>query len=195
MDKATDILALFQVDEEKAFRLLFDTYYDSLVLYANQILNDSEASKDIVQECFVDFFVNKRFLKLPNGLDRYIFQSVKHATLNYLRDQRRRNQRHMASLEKEEKDISINIENNELQEIELLYHAINQLPGERRKIFLMICAEGMKYQEVADTLGISINTVRTQITRSIKALRNSLDESSFTEILFLLFKKSRLPVT
>ncbi len=188
MEIAIKILELFRTNDEKAFRLLYDTYYDSLLLYANQLLNDAEASKDVVQDCFIDFFVNKRFLKLSDGLDRYIFQSVKHATLNHIRSQRRRNYRHLvATVEEEER---IHLEENELKEIETLYNAINQLPEDRRKIFLMVCVNRMKYQEVADTLGISINTVRTQLTRSIKALRNSLKGYSFIEILFLLFKKT-----
>ena len=59
----------------------------------------------------------------------------------------------------------------ELHEMEILYAAINQLPLERRRVFMMICAEGMKYQDVADALGFSINTVRTQMGRSMKFLR------------------------
>jgi len=47
----------------------------------------------------------------------------------------------------------------------------------------------MKYQEAADYLGISINTVRTQMGRAYKILRNSLDSKSFLNLLFLRFLK------
>lgn len=52
-------------------------------------------------------------------------------------------------------------------------------------IFTLCCLENMKYQEVADKLGISINTVRTQMTRAFKSLRDTLSGKTFTSILFV----------
>ena len=45
---------------------------------------------------------------------------------------------------------------DEQTEIDVLYFAINQLPPERRRIFMMVYAEGKKYKEVAEHLQISI---------------------------------------
>ena len=53
---------------------------------------------------------------------------------------------------------------------------------------MMICAEGMKYQDVADTLGVSINTVRTQMGRSMKFLREKLKDQVFTSLLCFWMK-------
>ena len=78
---------------------------------------------------------------------------------------------------------------DEQTEIDVLYFAINQLPPERRRIFMMVYAEGKKYKEVAEHLQISINTVRTQLSRSLKFLREKLEGHMFT-ILLLCFRKS-----
>jgi len=78
---------------------------------------------------------------------------------------------------------------DEQTEIDVLYFAINQLPPERRRIFMMVYAEGKKYKEVAEHLQISINTVRTQLSRSLKFLREKLEGHMFT-ILLLYFRKS-----
>ena len=77
-------------------------------------------------------------------------------------------------------------ENSEL--IEKLYLAIEMLPEERRRILHMVCMEGMKYQEVADCLGISINTVKTQMGRAFQFLRRALGADDAL-ILVLFFKK------
>ena len=143
------------------FPLSFEIYYETLVMFANYWLNDPEAAEDTVQECFVDFWVNKRFENLSSGLDKYIFASVKHAALNYLRGNRRREERHAVVAGNWKEDGGEVAELNE-EEIEYLYMTINRLPEERRKIFMMVCLEGRKYQEVADLLGISVNTVRTR---------------------------------
>ena len=178
-----DILTLMKEGKECAFRYLFDNYYDTLVMFANYWLNDPEAAEDTVQECFVDFWVNKRFEKLSSGFDKYMFASVKHAALNYIRSSRRREERH-AVVANDWKNESV-AELNE-EEIEYLYMTINRLPEERRKIFMMVCLEGKKYQEVADLLGISVNTVRTQMGRAFQFMRVALDKRRFSMFLLVM---------
>ena len=185
MNNADAILSTFKVDEKSAFRMLYNTYFEPLALFADRIVNDAEAAEDIVQECFIDFWAHRRFLQLENGLDKYIYQSVKLSALTYYN----RQQRKWDIYEKASKDIPTTElpPDSRSDEIEAIYHAINCLPEERRKIFLMICVDGMKYQEVADALKISINTVKTQMSRAIKSLREKLDDHTFTALLVIFF--------
>ena len=67
----------FKDDEQKGFRLLYDSFYDSLVLFATQFIGEAEEAADIVQECFVDFWVNRRFSSLRGSLEHYLFSAVK----------------------------------------------------------------------------------------------------------------------
>lgn len=60
------------------------------MLFANQVTGDAEAAEDVVQECFVKFWMNKPFVTLPSGLDKYVFQAVKFSSLNYVRGDRRK---------------------------------------------------------------------------------------------------------
>ena len=85
MDKAETILNMFKVAEKEAFQLLYSSYYETLVLFANQIIDDSQAAEDIVQDCLVKFWISKRYRTLESGLDKYIFQAVKFSSLNYVR--------------------------------------------------------------------------------------------------------------
>ena len=176
------ILESLKKEDRSAFRELFDAYYDALILFANHLLNNAEAAEDVVQDCFVDFWISRRFEHLDGGIGKYLFQSVKHAALNDLRGCRRREKRH-ASLQQE---ISEEEEATETynEELEVLYAAIRQLPEERRKIFTLICLEGKKYKEVADMLQISINTVKTQMGRSFQFLRKMLGNHRFLILLF-----------
>ena len=75
-----------------------------------------------------------------------------------------------------------------------MYLAIETLPEERKRVLHMVCMEGMKYQEVADRLGISINTVKTQMGRAFQFLRRALGADD-TLILVLFFKKMFSAVT
>ena len=173
--------------EEKEFKAFFLKYHDVLVLYATNILKDVDAAEDVVSGCFVQVWENSLYKNLPDGLDKYMFHVVKNAALNELRDSKRRTARHEKMMEgMPEAEI---MHEDEQTEIDVLYFTINQLPSERKRIFMMVYAEGKKYKEVAEHLQISINTVRTQLMRSLKFLREKLGEHLFT-ILLLCFRKS-----
>lgn len=77
MNPSEAILNAFQKDESGAFRLLFDRYYDNLLLYCYHILNDLEAAEDIVQDCFFCLWNSKRLNSFTGDLDRFIFKMVK----------------------------------------------------------------------------------------------------------------------
>ncbi len=188
MNKTETILDIFKVAEKKAFQLLYDTYYENLVLFANQIIDDSQAAEDIVQDCLVKFWVSKRYLTLDVGLDKYVFQAVKFSSLNYVRGGKRKRAIHehvtREMLSKE------SLPNDEYVEIlEVVYKAIDQLPEERRHIFMMVFVDGKSYQEVMDQLQISKNTVKTQLNRSLKFLRKKLKNRYNEILLFFILKK------
>ena len=74
-------------------------------------------------------------------------------------------------------------------EIELLYRTIGKLPEKCKQVFLMACLNDKTYQEIANTLGVSVNTVKTQMKYALKFLRDNLQEDDFCSILVLLTKK------
>ena len=63
-----------------------------------------------------------------------------------------------------------------------IWSAIDRLPAKRRRIFLMSCRDGMKYSEIAQSLGLSENTVRNQISKALDSIRQGVRKV----ILFLM---------
>ncbi len=187
MDPTKTILSLYKKDKKEAFRLFFDTYHEPLLLYCQRILKEIEVAEDVVQECFIHFYIHERFENFSGDLGSFLFRAAKNTCLNYLRNQQRRiNLYETAGSEKE--DAVFIPEENEQKQIDILYMAINNLPEECRKIFLKIFVDDMKYQDVADELKISVNTVKTQVRRAIKYLQEALEGQSFISVLLLLTK-------
>ena len=116
-------------------------------------------------------------------MDRFMFQAVRFRTINYIRDKHRRGKMHDDSSVDDYILPGILREEEAGQEIELLYRTINRLPDECRKIFLMAALDDMKYQEIADALQISVNTVKTQMKIALRFLREHLNKESFSSIL------------
>ena len=186
MTNTDEILSLYKRDERAAMQLLFDVYYEPLLLYCFRIIHDVEGVEDIVQECFVHVWRSRRLENFRGELDRFMFQAVRFRAINYLRDRDRRVRMHGNSSEEEYVLPAIAKEEEAGQEIEVLYRTINQLPDECRKIFLMACLDDLKYQEIADTLRISINTVKTQMKIALRFLREHLNKDSFSSILLFI---------
>lgn len=189
MNLSESILDLLKKDENKAFRLLFDRYYDNLLLYCYHILDDLEAAEDIVQDCFTNLWNSKRLYSFTGNLDRFIFKIVKNRSLLFLKEYKKRNEV-QTSFFMEENDSFHNDFTEEYQNaIELLYNTIDRLPEKCRKVFLMACLNDKTYQEIADELGTSVNTIKTQMKTALKFLRENLQEKYFLTILLFLTKK------
>lgn len=189
MERADEILNRFKTAEKEAFELLYDVYYETLVLFANSIVGDADAAEDIVQESFVKLWLTRRYKTLESGLDKYMFQMVKHGAYNYLRDSNRKQNLHERAWS--EYGRVADADKAEVELLEKIYYFINQLPAERREIFLQVFAEGKSYQEAADALGISKNTVKTQLARALQFLRNELKDKYNLSLLIFLMKKNR----
>ena len=183
---AEKILRMFGETEEKAFRLLYDTYYKTLVLFANQVVNDKEVAKDIVHDVFLVVLKNKKSLDVSYSLKSYLFTLSKNYALNYLK--------HLRVVAMNEREVIEALENadDELdayeQRVARLNEKLAELPDKQRQVLMKCFVDGQKYRDVADELGISVNSVKTHISRGLKFLRNELKEEM---VMLFMLKRER----
>lgn len=176
--------------DKQAFRLLFDEYYSPLCLYANSIVNNLELSQDIVSDCFVRIWERKKTIHVESSLKHYLLLSVRNAIYSYLRSPESRKTDINTIFDKIE-NIPINEYNLEKEEaIIRVYKLIEELPEQRKKILELATFNGKSYKEIAILLGISVNTVNTQMTRAYRYLRERLSKNDF--ILWLFLKKIKI---
>ena len=186
MANSNEILSLYKHDERAALQKLFDIYYEPLLLYCYRLIRDSESAEDIVQDCFVHIWRSRRLENFEGELDRFMFQAIKFRAINYVRDQCRRDQL-ADNISEENDELPTYFQEEEAgKEIELLHYTISCLPDECRKIFLMACLDDMKYREIAETLNISLNTVKTQMKIALRFLREHLTRDTFSSILLFI---------
>lgn len=181
-----ELLQSLKSGDEQAYKDLFYSYFASLVGYAYGIVKDKEVAEDLVQELFVSFWYEKKYNGIMTGLNGYLYRSAKNSCLNYLRDEKRRNDKlsDMRMDEAEENDFYA----DEMKEREDVYEVIHQLPEQCKLVFTLCCLEGLKYQEAADRLGISVNTVRTQMGRAFKFLRGVLRDRGVSAICLFIYR-------
>ena len=174
--KSNKFFENFTCGSEQAFQSLFCRYYADLVAYAYRFVKDLETSEDLVQEFFINFWFKKKFENIHSSVESYMFHSVKHACLNYIRNGKSRNIKHNDMV----KGIDLYDEKLDIEgeDFERVYKAIQRLPEQRKRIFMLCSFNNLKYHEVAEKLNISINTVRTQMGRAFKSLREYLNTNS-----------------
>jgi RNA polymerase sigma-70 factor (family 1) len=157
-----------------------------LCAYANSFISDLDAAEEIVQELFVRFWEQRETKEITTSIRAYFYASVRNACLNELK--------HLKIKEKykqeQERELTFNVNqdqhNLELNELdEKIHTAINKLPEGRRKIFILSRFDGLKYQEIADKLNISIKTVENQMGEALKFLRVQLKDFIVTLLVLL----------
>ncbi len=165
--------------DEKYLQSLFTEHFRNLCLFARQYINDIEKCEDIVQDVFLNIWEKGELTDSESQVKGYLFTSVKNRCLNYIRDHKKFT--FSQEFPQYGSADSSRIEYAELEKV--LTSAIESLPEKCRGIFQMSRFKEMKYQEIAETLGLSVKTVEAQMSKALRILRERL--SSYTDGFFL----------
>ncbi len=162
-------------DDIAAFEVLFRKYYEDLVKYSYSFTKDIDAAEEIVQDFFYNFWKNRKEIDIKLSIKAYLFRSVRNNSLKYLDfiDVRRKYAERVLSMNKDESGFDNNdLEYSELKEI--VEDSLNELPERCSLIFRMSRFDGLKYEEIAKELSVSVKTVEANMTKALKHLRKQL---------------------
>ncbi|MBE9461241.1 RNA polymerase sigma-70 factor [Dyadobacter subterraneus] len=169
-----------------AFEMLFNRNYSNLVYFSFNIVKDKGEAEDIAQDAFVTYWNRKEEVaEDDNAIKSFLYTTVKNASLNLLR--------HQKVVEKftlnlpelvDDKNIINSIIQSEVYS--KIHHAIESLPPACQQIARMSYLDDKKNNEIAEELGISVNTVKTQKQRAMQLLRPQFTAEIFS-VLLLIF--------
>lgn len=183
--KSEDLVSLPQ---DKEFEQLFKAYYSRLCYFSFQFVRDKVNAEDIVQEAFFKYWNHKDELSLytnETAVKNFLYSTVRNASLNSIRhDKVVSNYLELQDPAPiEEFNIIHSIIRSEV--LAELHMALDTLPESCQRISKMGYLSGMKNSEIAEKLGISVNTVKTQKKRGLQLLRLILKPEIY--ILFITF--------
>lgn len=171
------ILSLLHENREQGFHLLFDVYHMPLCIYAVQLTDSFQLAEDIVQDFLISFWEKKYYQKIYGNLKQYLFTSVRHASLAELK---KRNLVSMEELTGVPVEIPLEdaLEREELElKIQELRQRLSCLSSQETIAIQMVILENKKCVEAAEKLQISVNTLKTYLSRALKKLRKEYDLS------------------
>lgn len=165
-----------QLNNPEVFRKLFDLHYRSLTVFAHGYVNDLDTAREIVQNLFARLWEKKDQFTIESSSKSYLYQSVKNACLNYLKNHKHQHVQYesqdlnLLSLENDVLDRMIALETQEK-----IFLAIEQLPERCKEIFKLSRFENKTYREISETLQVSTKTVENQIGIALKKLSTLKD--------------------
>jgi RNA polymerase sigma-70 factor, ECF subfamily len=177
MTGENEIIRRIRQGDAEQFESLFRSSYVSLVRYAKTLIKDHDAAEEIVQDLFFRLWKEREKIKIESSLNGYLFRSVHNRCLHYIEHSRvvERHAEEMSFLQPESQENPSDILHyKELQE--KVARILEKLPERCGKIFYMSRFEGLKYNEIAEKLSVSVKTVESNMGRALKEFRKELTE-------------------
>ncbi len=173
-------------DDVSAFRQIYESYQGKVFLFALRLTKTKADAEEVVQEVFVKLWEKRAGIQVEKNFNAYILTIARNLILDKLKKAARdkslqqRIYHNMQELE--------NLGVNQLVEKELIrlhHQAIDRLSPGKRTIYLLSREEELTYEEIAQKLGISVNTVRNQMSDALKSIREFLSQHPDLACVFI----------
>lgn len=183
--KVNDSLIIKKLKEgdKIVFRSIFEQNYGILCRFACQILHDDCLAEEIADDVIVYLWEHRSELSITISLRAYLMQAVKNRCIDILRSNPRRESNFTSVTPEDNLDFldAIFADNNHpmgqliQKELEdLLMNCVKKLPSECKAVFEKSRFEQKKYEEIAEEMNISVNTVKYHIKNALACLQKSL---------------------
>lgn len=171
--------------DEVAFQLVFKLYHVQLCHFAGTYVKHLDIADEIVQETFIKVWEVRSILDPHQSLKAFLYRCVHNNCVNYIKkvkvssrlseDYIREMKYRMQILEQNDSDdLFEKMAEDKLESA--VQKAIDELPQQCREIFLLCRFKGLSYQQTADKLSISVNTVKTQLSRAMQKIRSAMEQ-------------------
>ncbi|WP_448207374.1 sigma-70 family RNA polymerase sigma factor [Azospirillum sp. sgz302134] len=161
------------------FGVELEVHIASLRRYARALLRNRADAEDLVQEALTRAVARADTFKAGTNLRAWLFTILHNVHVNQVRSKAARPDE--VDVDSVESKLVSQPRQEERVELREMMRALDELPEEQRKVLLLVALEGLKYEEVAEMLGVPIGTVMSRLSRAREAVRAKLaNEGSVT---------------
>lgn len=181
-----ELTVFLKEGNEPAFREVFDRYFRRLYTFSFRFLKNREQAEEVVNDALLSVWVNRDKLNTELSVLPFLYTVTRRLALNVLRN--------IATSQKAVDELWINMQelSNETEETVLLHdlkqfteQALIHLPSQQQIIFRMSRYDELSYDEIAEKLNISRNTVKNHLVAALKTLRTHFNESDAAYFILL----------
>lgn len=192
------ILEKLRNGDERVFREIYNCHYELLCRFANQMLYDKALAEEIVDDVIFYLWEHRETIEITYSFRAYLMRAVRNRCLNELHSLSHRRKLHLSSFFLSENidfldtlfvepDQPLGVLLEQELEDELL-HSVEALPSECRAVFKKSRFEQKKYEEIAEELGISVNTVKYHMKNALAFLQKRLGDYLKILLIYLFME-------
>lgn len=186
-----NVWSRFKTGDQEAFAILYNLHIDRLYHYGTKLCKDKDAVKDALQELFLELYLKREKIRVaPENLKFYLLLALKRTLVKKITADRKISHEFNESVDfepqysiefqiiEQEKDAEINMK---------VSNTLKQLPAKQKEALYLRYNESLEYSEIAGILEITVESVRKQVHRALKTVREIIgNESSVILFSFLL---------
>lgn len=168
-----------KINSQEEFKEVFENYFNPLVNFINQYVQNIENSREIVQNTFLKLWDKKDVLTIETSLKNYLYRSAKNAMIDYIRKHEK-----VKLISDEKEQLIYNLPDTDDSYLspyiirnEIL-KAMEELKPKNKEIFRLSKFEGLTYEEIAKHLNISKRSVEDNVARATIKLKEILLRTS-----------------
>jgi len=171
--------------DEQTLEALFRSHYQGLCRFAAGYVKQEDVAREIVQDAFVSLWEKRDTIDPGKSIKSYLSTTVRNKCLNHLRNHKKFSNDLLAIENLADEagyDQPDRLVEQEIRDV--ISAGIAGLPEKCREIFMLNRHENLKYQQIADKLGISVKTVETQMSKALQHMRIRL--ADYLPVLFFI---------
>lgn len=182
-----ELVVRLQQGDVQAFDTLYWKYHQAVYRNIFKFVKEPAVAEDILQEVFSKLWEKRQEINTNQSVAAWLFVISFNLSVNYIRKKLREQTMHkkLLSLENDD-DLAIDRKNIHEEQYHLLEEAIAQLSPKKRKIVTLCKLEGKTYDEVANELKISRNTVKEHLSAAMVKLNDYIQKNSEHKYILLL---------
>lgn len=186
------LLCRISTGDEKAFNELFSLYRNRLYAYLVKVTKSKETAEEATLDIFLKIWNARHVLGEINNFETFIFRVVHNKAIDYLRMAKR------SRLQQQEIWLDIEAQLHAAHADEQLLKreteaairaAVSRLSPQRQEVFRLSREEFLSYDEIAEKMNLSKNTIRNHLSSALSFIRGHLDEGLDIATLILLAVK------
>ncbi|WP_165798472.1 RNA polymerase sigma factor [Chitinophaga costaii] len=167
----SQLLVLVQQGDKDAFTLLYNRYWDKLLVYVMRAVQVQSDAEDIVQELFISLWKRRESLDIRSALSTYLFNSARYGAIRYIEKNITRSN-YLEFLSKTTPAAPAADQALALKEVSAqMEEVVAGMPERMQQVFRLSREQHLSHREIAAQLGISEETVKKQIYRALQLLR------------------------
>ncbi len=171
------------------FSKVFRDHYPSLCLLVSHIVKSDEDAEDVVEELFASLWHMGKSFTDADHLRFFLYRAAKNAALNHIKQRKTMHANHeAATLDMEPVTLDCSHAIIRAEVMHQVYLEISQLPTQESRVLSMTLLQGLGVQQIADELGLSLQTVKNCKSRAVAKLRMRFaNQAKLTMFFYLIY--------